>query len=292
MGKQSKAAATTREIPRDTSLDYVKMQGSPPQHPLSPLSQIPLSSNNSNILTPTEIMKLRALLNKNEDMFIGPINEEDDDQSYYPEFGESTQAWMLYANQPTKRKDRLIGMIIFIFQIFTYYLFAAEAIEDYQRGAVLVKTTHATCVQSNLAPEGDFMCEADYTNAADAVVAFGMIAIFLASDMQKSFRAVIHSDTWTTLAFACLAVVEVITAYLSASIAISYQLWVGEVTDAVEAGVGLLFIRELSTRAYHGIRHRNSMTKNKTYTAFFIAVLACVMIGLIIHPICVAMFAP
>lgn len=264
-----------KNLQREMSVDFVKMEGQGP----------PINNN----LTSHEILKLRMLLKKNEYQ-VGESN--DDDESYYPEFGESTHAWMVFADKPKKRVDRLIGTVIFIFQIFTYYLFAAEAIEDYSRGYVLVKTTHETCVNSNLAPEGNFMCEAETTNTFDAIVAFGMIAIFLASGMQQSFRALIHADTWTALAFAGLAVIEVITAYLSASIAISYQLWVGEVTDAVEAGIGLLFIRELSTRAYDGIRNRNSNIKNKTYVAFCSIVLACVLIGLIVHPICEKMFAP
>ena len=54
------------------------------------------------------------------------------------EFLKSTHAWCVSkeidTNKPEKEIDRIIGAIIIGFQMFTYYLFAAEAIEDYQKG--------------------------------------------------------------------------------------------------------------------------------------------------------------
>jgi hypothetical protein len=52
-------------------------------------------------------------------------------------------------------------------------------------------------------------------------------------------------------------------------------LYIGEVTDAVEVGVGLLFIRELSTRAYHGIRHKGV----KQYKSFLSVLVLLVALG-------------
>jgi hypothetical protein len=46
--------------------------------------------------------------------------------------------------------------------------------------------------------------------------------------------------------FVCIAGIEVVSAFLAASVAVSYHLFIGEITDAVEVGVGLFFIRELS----------------------------------------------
>ena len=66
-----------------------------------------------------------------------------------------------------------------------------------------------------------------------------------------------------------------VCAYIAATIAISYNLYIGEVTDAVEVGVGLLFIRELSTRAYHGIRHKGV----KQYKSFFFVLVLLVVLG-------------
>ena len=97
-------------------------------------------------------------------------NEDDDADSNYTEYAETTHAWAVFADNPEKRAtkfDRLVGTIIIIFQLFTYYLFAryetahpyicqclvglvivdsvahftqivhfSEAIEDYQLAAV------------------------------------------------------------------------------------------------------------------------------------------------------------
>lgn len=57
--------------------------------------------------------------------------------SEYPEFTESTHAWAIFAGNPKKRAsrmDRLVGTMIIAFQLFTYWMFAAEAVEDYEKG--------------------------------------------------------------------------------------------------------------------------------------------------------------
>ena len=91
----------------------------------------------------------------------------------------------------------------------------------------------------------------------------------------------------TPFLFACLAGIEVVSAFFAASIAVSYHLFIGEVTDAVEVGVGLLFIRELSQQTYTGIRHGEA----KQYRNFFITLGLLVTLGLILDPLCAKVFA-
>ena len=86
----------------------------------------------------------------------------------------------------------------------------------------------------------------------------------------------------TTMLFALLAALEVTTAFVAAAIAIAFQLYVGEVTDAIEVGVGLLFVRELSARAYHGIRHKGV----KQYQAFFGMLLLLLVLGFAVEATC------
>ena len=77
-------------------------------------------------------------------------------------------------------------------------------------------------------------------------------------------------------------------AFSAAAITISQKLYIGEVTDAIEAGVGLLFVRELSTRAYRGMRRK----KKKAYGPFFCVLLLMIGLGMLVHPICEALVAP
>ena len=110
----------------------------------------------------------------------------------------------------------------------------------------------------------------------DAFVAFFMLSIFLTPDLLQAVRTIRDAPKWTpTFFFAICAGLEVVCAYIAATIAISYNLYIGEVTDAVEVGVGLLFIRELSTRAYHGIRHKGV----KQYKSFLSVLVLLVALG-------------
>lgn len=235
-------------------------------------------------LTPQEVARLRQLL------LTSPLQDDDAD-SEYTEFAETTHAWAVFADKPEKRAtklDRFVGSVIIAFQLFTYYLFAAEAIEDYQLGQVVVKVSHDTCLASNEEPYQDFGCQAEFTSHFDAFIAFFMLSVFLTPDFLQAARAIRDAPLGTpTFVFACLAGVEVVCAYLAATIAISYNLYIGEVTDAVEVGVGLLFIRELSTRAYHGIRHK----KGKQYKSFFIVLVLLVAIGFACEAIYERVFA-
>jgi hypothetical protein len=284
-------------------------------------------------LSPLELARLRELL-----------NDDDEADSNYTEYAETTHAWAVFADNPEKRAtkfDRLVGTIIIIFQLFTYYLFAryvqphahpficggllvirivdsvahftqivhffSEAIEDYQLAAVpgtslLVNSVthslnlypsltiiiimlafvssvlvgHQTCLASNEAPYENFQCQAEFTSHMDAFVAFFMLSIFLTPDLLQAVRAIRDAPKWTpTFFFATCAGLEVLCAYIAATIAISYNLYIGEVTDAVEVGVGLLFIRELSTRAYHGIRHKGV----KQYKSFLSVLVLLVALG-------------
>ena len=229
--------------------------------------------NTNTSLRPQEIARLRLFLATNQDN-----NNDVDDDSEYTEFAETTHAWAVFADKPNKRAtklDRLVGCVIIVFQLFTYWLFASEAVEDYQLGQVQVMTTHYNCVASEQEPNQGFACQAEYTSHLDAFVAFFMLSVFLTPDFLQAARAIRDAPWGTPFMFACLAGIEVVFAYIAATIAISYNLWIGEVTDAVEVGVGLLFIRELSTRAYHGIRHKGV----KQYKSFFAVLGSLVAFG-------------
>jgi hypothetical protein len=261
------------ESPTASASSYVEIK--------SALLETPLN------LTPLEIEKIRQMLRSYEG---DDPSATQSTVSEYPEFAESTHAWAVFADNPKKTAstlDRFVGTLIIAFQLFTYWLFAKEAIEDYRKGIIPVMTSHAGCVASNEMPEENFTCEAEYTDNGDAFVAFFMLSIFLTADFQQAARAIRDAPVGTPLAFACLAGVEIVCAFLSASISVSQKLYIGEVTDAVEVGVGLLFIRELSTRAYHGIKHK----KEKNYRLFFGVIIGILLIGLLAHPLCEALFA-
>jgi hypothetical protein len=239
-------------------------------------------------LTLEEIAKIRQALDKFEGDSLGDLQSTN---SVYEEFPETTHAWAIFADHPENKAstmDRLVGCMIIIFQLFTYWLFASEAIEDYKKGVVPVTTTHDNCIASNEAPYENFTCEAEYTNNVDAFVAFFMLGIFLASDFQQAGRALRKAPFVTPFAFASLAGIEVVCAFFAASISISQKLFIGEVTDAIEVGVGLLFIRELSTRAYHGIQQK----KKKQYRSFFGILAGTVVVGMLMDPACEALFGP
>jgi hypothetical protein len=237
-------------------------------------------------LTLEEIAQIRQVLDKFEGDTLSQSTA-----SVYEEFPETTHAWAVFADHPENKAstmDRLVGCMIIIFQLFTYWLFASEAIEDYEKGVVPVMTTHENCMASNESPNENFTCEAEYTNNFDVFVAFFMLGIYLASDFQQAGRAIRQAPFVTPFAVACRVGFEVVCAFFAASISISQKLFIGEVTDAIEVGVGLLFIRELSTRAYHGIRQK----KTKRYKPFFAILLGTVVVGMLIHPAREALFGP
>lgn len=257
-------------------------------------------------LTSQEVAKLRQLLARwpadgppppgGNDHYEIPHNDTGisnaSADSNYPVFGESTHAWSIFAGSPKKRAgklDRLVGFMIISFQLFTYWMFASEAIEDYELGKVFVTTGYGDCVMNGESPSEDTLsCEADSTNHFDAFVAYFMLGIFLAGDFIQAFKAIRLAEWGSQMVFAALAAVEVVAAYLAASIAVSYNLYIGEVTDAVEVGVGLLFIRELSQRAYAGLQDGG---KPKQYKVFFSVLAALVVIGMAIDPLCELVFA-
>lgn len=150
---------------------------------------------------------------------------------------------------------------------------SADAIEDYEGGAAPVLVTHRNCLASGLEPLENFQCDAE---------------CFFTPDLLQAFRAIrsacnmIHVSK-PTIFFACLAAVEVLGAFLGAAIAISYQLYIGEVTDAIEVGVGLLFIRELSARAYAGIRNKGT---NKEYRSFGLMLACLITAGFLVEAWC------
>jgi len=239
-------------------------------------------------LTPDEVMQIRRILNLSNEAGIIPNSVTAD--SEYSEFPATTTAWAIFADKPERKAtkmDRLVGTFIIMFQLFTYYLFASEAIEDYQRGRVPVFTSHQSCEASGEAPSGDFQCEADWTSHFDAAVAFFMLSIFLTPEILQALRAMRsgygnENIGRATLFFACLAGIEVIGAFISAAIAISYELYIGEVTDAISVGVGLLFVRELSARAYTGIRHKGV----KQYRSFGMMLAFLIVTGFVVQAWC------
>ena len=238
-------------------------------------------------LTSEEVVRLKKLLTSSN---WDTNSEQRSLDSDYPEFMESTHAWAVFADDPEKRAtrmDRVVGTLIIAFQLLTYWIFAAEAIGDYQASQVVVMTSHANCLSANEQPQDSFTCEANFTNNFDAFIAFFMLGIFLTGDFLRAVRVIQSAPFGTTLIFACLAGIEIVAAYFAACIAVSYNLYIGEVTDAVEVGVGLLFIRELSQRAYTGIRHG----KIKQYKSFFGVLTALVVIGMCMDPLCERLFA-
>jgi hypothetical protein len=181
----------------------------------------------------------------------------------------------------------MVGTLIIIFQLFAYRLFAAEAIGDFQQGQVPLMISHQSCQEMEGEPYENFQCEAEYTNTMDAFVAFFMLGIFLAADVLQAGRALRDAPWGIPKVFACFAGIEVCCAFLAASIAVSYHLFIGEITDAVEVGVGLLFIRELSQQTYRGIRYG----KTKQFRNFFVVLFLLVALGMIMDPLTAKLFA-
>lgn len=241
--------------------------------------------------TYAEIEQLRLLLARPDlHSYLGQARSMDSGDSDYPEFGESTHAWAVFADNPQKRAgpwERFVGTLIIVFQLFAYRLFAKEAIEDFQAGQVPLMISHQECVTMEGEPFENFQCEANYTDLWDAFVAFFMLGIFLSADMLQAGRAIRDAPHGLGMMFACFAGIEVCCAFLAASIAVSYHLFIGEVTDAVEVGVGLLFIRELSQQTYRGIRHG----KSKQFRNFFVVVFIMVVLGMLLDPLAARIFA-
>ena len=252
-------------------------------------NQPALSSPNMS-LTQVEILQLRLLLSTTNGGDISSLITNPSMDSDYPAFKESTHAWAVFADNPHKRAgpwERLVGTVIIVFQLFAYRLFAAEAIEDFRAGRVPVMIAHQDCIDMELSPNDNFECEAEFTNTSDALVAFIMLGIFLAPDMLQSATAIRNAVWGLPMFFAVIAGVEVVCAFLSASVAVSYHLFIGEATDAVEVGVGLLFIRELSQQTYHGI----GSGKTKQFRNFFVMVMVLVSVGMILDPLTAKVFA-
>ncbi|KAL3909451.1 MAG: hypothetical protein SGILL_008083 [Bacillariaceae sp.] len=257
------------------------------------------NDDNALPLTEQELIQIRHFLNtassSNPQQFLHlsktSSRDSTDANSEYSEFPETTHAWAVFADNPQRRAnclDRFVGTVIIFFQLFTYALFVEEAIDDYRMGVVSVTTTHDSCQAEDQLPYDNFQCEADITSNFDAVVAFSMLSIFLTPDILQALRAVKAAPCGSpTMMFAILAAIEVIAAFLAATVAVSYQLFIGEVTDAIEVGVGLLFVRELSARAYHGIRHKGV----KQYKTFGFMVGILLLIGFGVEAACEALFS-
>ena len=256
------------------------------------------------VLTTEEILLVRRLLGENlhkesgatakyGDTDVGCIPESATSaDSEYSEFPETTHAWAVFADKPQRKAnviDRVVGTLVIIFQVFTYSLFVFEAIEDYQKKSVPVMTTHENCQAYQEEPNDNFTCEAEYTSTFDALVAFSMLSIFLTPEILQAVRVIRATPlaACPAFVFACLAAIEVIFAFVAAAIAISYRLYIGEVTDAIEVGVGLLFVRELSARCYQGIRHKGV----KQYGSFLGVLALLLVIGFSVEGFCESFFA-
>jgi hypothetical protein len=243
-------------------------------------------------LTEDEILHLRALLSSppfsNTNRTADPMalaNSMSTD-SEYPHFDKSTHAWAVFADDPRKSatwQDRMVGLLIIAFQLYTYAVFAAEAIDDFHNGFVSVTINHKACVADAYTPDPyHLQCDADFTDNKDALVAFVMLGIFLSGDMIQAIRVLYEAPHGGPKLFASLALLEVSAAFFAACLSVSYNLYKGDVTDAVSAGVGLLFIRELSSKTYTGLRNG----KRRQYYEYFGCLLALVSIGMCMDPLC------
>ena len=253
-------------------------------------------------LTAYEMTRLRSILaafpDKSNDATKGMTPEEAaaalasvSTDSDYPHFHESTHAWAVFADDPRKSatwQDRMIGLVIIFFQLYTYSVFAFEAIDDYQAGQVPVMIRHNDCQAANEQPDdSNLACEAQYTNNRDAFVAFFMLGIFLSGDMIQAMRVLWEAPLGMATVFAGLAACEVLGAFAAACLSVSYNLYIGEVTDAIEVGVGLLFIRELSSKTYAGIRNG----KKRQYQEYISCLILLIFIGMCMDPLCERWFA-
>lgn len=244
-----------------------------------------------NKLSLSEIAQLKELLASKA--FGGSLSASYSADSEYPEFAHSTHAWAIFADNPQKRAghwERFVGCCIILFQLFAYRLFAVEAIKDFQKGNVAVTINHADCIAAGGVPDdgnNDLMCDASFTNTFDAFVAYCMLGIFLAEDFLQAARAIKGAPLGIPMLFALLAGVEIVSAFLAASVAVSYNLFIGEVTDAVAVGVGLLFIRELSQKTYRGLKS----DKTKQYRIYSLVLALLVIAGMIMDPLCAKLFA-
>ena len=256
---------------------------------------VPDPRQSLDVLTPAEIARIRQVLNHTSDL--QSIVSHGSTDSDYPEYHQSTHAWAVFADNPNKSAgvwERIIGTLIICFQLFAYRLFAEEAIEDFQSGQVPVTISHKHCWEAgedldleDIENEGGLICNADLTNTMDAFVAFFMLGIFLTGDVLQAVRAIRDTPWGLSKCFALLAGFEVMCAFVSAGIAVSYHLFIGKVTDAVEVGVGLLFIRDLSQRTYAGLRYG----KTKQFRNFFITLTVLIGLGLVMDPISAKLFA-
>eukprot|EP00977_Amphora_coffeiformis_P000785 scaffold162_cov176-Amphora_coffeaeformis.AAC.45 len=257
---------------------------------------VAMRSDASPPFTPQEMAHLRTLLavyplqNPNSvshDPSSDPIAITLSTDSDYPQFHDSTHAWAVFADDPRKSaswQDRMVGLFIIFFQLYAYYLFASEAIKDYQSGQVPVMVGHNECQETGYTPDADsnLQCEANYTNNRDAFVAFFMLGIFLSGDMIQAIRVLWDAHGGLANLFGLLAFLEVAGAFSAACLSISYHLYIGEVTDAIEVGVGLLFIRELSSKTYSGIRNG----KKRQYYEYISCLFVLVIIGMCVDPFC------
>jgi hypothetical protein len=271
---------------KDSSLSQSKSgQSHPEGHYIEIDSAVFLDDSR---LTKQEVMQIRRLLNNNSLKQTLATSASTDANSEYSEFPQTTHAWAVFADKPQRnatKTDRFVGTVIIMFQLFTYTLFVMEAIEDYEKGVVPIMISHGNCQAQNENPNDNFTCEAEFTNHFDALVAFSMLSIFLTPEILQATRAVYAAPPLSqTMVFALLAAIEVLYAYVAATIAISYELYIGEVTDAIEVGVGLLFIRELSARAYHGIRHKGV----KQYKTFALVVSSLILTAFVVELVCQA----
>ena len=108
-------------------------------------------------LTRDEVARLNDLLNTHHNTHSLASNFSMD--SDYPHFMESTHAWAVFADDPRKRaniNDRVVGTLIIIFQLFSYFMFASEAIEDYEAGRVPLLIDHANCIAADFEPVENF----------------------------------------------------------------------------------------------------------------------------------------
>ena len=103
-----------------------------------------------------------------------------------------------------------------------------------------------------------------------------MLSLFLTLDFQDAFSAVQHT-VGCQRAYAIYAFLEVFSTW-AACIAIGTQkVWTGNVVDALESGVGLLFVHDLGNRVFMSFKAREDGSRK--YRLFFFTALFLIIIS-------------
>ncbi|KAL3907480.1 MAG: hypothetical protein SGARI_003520, partial [Bacillariaceae sp.] len=127
-------------------------------------------------------------------------------------------------------------------------------------------------------------CEADTGDfGVGMAMLIVMLSLFLTLDFTDAISAIRHT-TGFQRAYAVYAFIEVFTTWAACVAAGTQKVWTGNVVDALETGVGLLFVHDLGNRVFVSFKARKDGTRK--YRLFFgtalflIAISTCFAIGL------------